>query len=78
MIIQDADKNRNQIHFCMDEIVPQEDLLRLIDIEINRFFIYELVEKKYFADHEHPSIDPVVLIRIPLIQYLYEIKRQGR
>lgn len=75
MMTQNADKNRNQIHFfCMDDIVPKDHLLRLIERAINWSFIYELVEEKYSPDHGRPSIDPVVLIKIPLIQYLYGIK----
>lgn len=75
MMTQNADKNRNQIHFfCMDDIVPKDHLLRLIERAINWSFIYELVEKKYSPNHGRPSIDPVVLIKIPLIQYLYGIK----
>lgn len=75
MMTQNADKNRSQVHFfCMDDIVPKDHLLRLIDRAMNWSFIYELVEKKYSSDYGRPSIDPVVLIKIPLIQYLYGIK----
>ena len=32
MMTQNADKNRSQVHFfCMDDIVPKDHLLRLID-----------------------------------------------
>lgn len=79
MMTQNADKNRNQIHFfCMDDIVPKDHLLRLIERAINWSFIYELVEEKYSPYHGRPSIDPVVLIKIPLIQYLYGIKSMRR
>lgn len=72
---QNADKNRNQIqYFCMDDLVPQDHLLRIIDRAIDWSFIYELVEDKYSSDNGRPSIDPVVLIKIALIQYLYGIK----
>ncbi|MQM73337.1 MAG: transposase [Pseudoramibacter sp. EUB1.1] len=40
--------------------------------------MYELVEEKYSADQGRPSIDPVVLIKIPFIQYLYGIKSMRR
>jgi transposase len=58
----------------MDDLVPQDHLLRLIDKAIDWSFIYELVEEKYCPDNGRPSIDPVVLIKIPLIQYLYGIR----
>lgn len=47
---------------------------RLIDRAINWNFIYDLVEDKYCADNGRPSMNPVTLIKIPFIQYLYGIK----
>ena len=75
MMTKNADKKREQIQmFCMDDMVPQNHMLRLIDKAINWNFIYELVEEKYSPDNERPSMDPVMLIKIPFIQYLYGIK----
>ena len=59
---------------CMDDMVPQNHMLRLIDKAIDWTFIYELVEEKYCPDNGRPSMDPVMLIKIPFIQYLYGIK----
>ena len=59
---------------CIDDLVPQDHLLRIIDKAIDWKFIYELVEDKYSPDMGRPSLDPVTLIKIPLIQYLYGIK----
>ena len=75
MMTKNADKKREQmIMFCMDDMVPQNHMLRLIDKAIRWDFIYELVEEKYCSDNGRPSMDPVTLIKIPLIQYLYGIK----
>ena len=75
MMTQNTDKKREQIQmFCMDDLVPQDHLLRLIDKAIDWSFIYDLVEDKYCLDNGRPSLDPVVLIKIPFIQYLYGIK----
>ena len=60
--------------FSMDDMVPQNHMLRLIDKAINWNFIYDLVEEKYCLDNGRPSMDPVMLIKIPFIQYLYGIK----
>ena len=60
--------------FSMDDMVPKDHMLRLIDRAINWNFIYDLVEDKYCADNGRPSMDPVMLIKIPFIQYLYGIK----
>ncbi len=75
MMTQNADKKREQIQmFCMDDLVPQDHLLRLIDQAIDWSFIYDLVIDKYSADNGRPSMDPVMLIKIPFIQYLYGIR----
>ena len=60
--------------FSMNDMVPQNHMLRLIDRAINWNFIYDLVEEKYCPDNGRPSMDPVMLIKIPFIQYLYGIK----
>ena len=75
MMTQKADKKREQIHmFCMDDLIPENHLLRLIDKAIDWTFIYEVVEGKYSANFGRPSMDPVMLIKIPFIQYLYGIR----
>lgn len=75
MMTQNADKKREQVQmFCMDDMVPQNHLLRIIDKAIDWNFIYELVEDKYSQDNGRPSMDPVMLIKLPFIQYLYGIK----
>lgn len=58
----------------MDDLVPQDHLLRIIDKAINWNFIYDLVEEKYSPNQGRPSMDPVMLIKIPCIQYLYGIR----
>ena len=75
MMTKNADKKREQMMmFIMDDMVPQNHMLRLIDKAINWNFIYDLVEEKYCLDNGRPSMDPVMLIKIPFIQYLYGIK----
>ena len=75
MMTKDADKKREQMQmFRMDDMVPSKHMLRLIDKAIDWSFIYDLVEDKYCSDNGRPSMDPVMLIKIPIIQYLYGIK----
>lgn len=58
----------------IDQMVPEDHILRKIDKYIKFDFIYELVEDLYCLDNGRPSIDPVVLLKITLIQYLFNIK----
>ena len=75
MMSKECNDSREQYQFfCMEDLVPKDHLLRIIDKAVDWSFIYELVEEKYCTDNGRPSIDPVVLIKIPFIQYLYGIR----
>lgn len=69
------EENRRTVEIVsLDEIVPPEHLLRKIDATVNFDHIYDLVEDLYCPDNGRPSIDPVVLFKIVLIQHLYGIR----
>lgn len=75
MMSKNTDKKREQLHIIsMEDLVPGEHLLRLIEASIDWNFIYELVEDKYSHETGRPSMDPVMLIKIPIIQYTYGIR----
>ena len=75
MMSEENEKVRTQMSIvCIDELVPQDHLLRIIDKAIDWSFIYDLVRDTYSDGTGRPSIDPVTLIKIPFIQYLYGIK----
>ena len=75
MMTKNADKKREQMMmFSMDDMVPQNHMLRLIDKAINWNFIYDLVEEKYCPDNGRPSMDPVMPVSYT---HLDVYKRQG-
>lgn len=56
MMTQNADKKREQVQFlCMDDMVPQDHLLRIIDKAIDWNFIYDLVVEKYRQTTDAPA-----------------------
>ena len=55
----------------LEDLVPKDHLLRKIDASVNFDSIYEMVEELYCEDNGRPSIDPVVLVKMVLIQHLY-------
>lgn len=69
-----SDKKMQLQVISLDQLVPEDHLLRKIDKYVNFDFIYDLVEEKYSNETGRPSIDPVTLIKIPVIQYMYGIK----
>ena len=58
----------------LNDLVPQDHLLRKIDKYVDFNFIYDLVEDMYSSEVGRPSIDPVVLFKIVFIQYLFGIR----
>ncbi|MEA5048246.1 MAG: IS5/IS1182 family transposase, partial [Eubacteriales bacterium] len=56
---------------CTEMLVPKEHLLRKIDAAIDFQRLYEIVGDLYCKDNGRPSVDPVVLFKIVLIQHLY-------
>lgn len=57
----------------LEQLVKPDHLLRKIDKHIDFNFIYDLVEPFYDEIMGRPSIDPVVLFKMQLLQALYEI-----
>ena len=64
--------DRNVIEMVeIDRLVPDGHLLRKIDKAIDFNCLYEMVEALYSEDNGRPSVDPVVLLKMVLLQHLY-------
>ena len=74
MITKNANNKGQMQIVSLDQLVPEDHILRKIDSTVDFSFIYDLVEEKYSSDNGRPSIDPVMLIKIPIIQYMFGIK----
>ena len=71
-MLSKGQNERNQIEIVLlEDLVPKEHLLRQIDSAVDFGKIYEMVEGLYSEDNGRPSIDPVVLVKMVLIQHLY-------
>ena len=72
-------KERNQVEiFSIEEFVPQDHLLRKIDSAVDFTHIYDFVTDLYCKNNGRPSVDPVVLVKMVLIQHLYGISSLRR
>ncbi|UTH15983.1 transposase [Macrococcus epidermidis] len=70
-----SEDKRNQLEVvATSDLVPQDHLIRKVDKVLDLNFIYLLVEDKYCFDNGRPSIETVILLKIILIQKLFEIK----
>lgn len=66
-------KERTQIEFTsLEDLVPKNHLVRKLDATFDFSFIYDCV-KDLYKPYGRESIDPVVLVKITLIQYLFGI-----
>ena len=55
----------------IDMLVPKNHLLRKVDKVMDYDWIYERLEPYYSKRMGRPSVDPVVLIKMVLIQHLF-------
>jgi transposase len=64
-------------YFRLEDQIPEDHLLRLIDQHIDLSFVRERL-KNYYSWTGRPSIDPEVLLRLLLVGYFYGITSERR
>src|SRR6202163_1459024 len=64
-------------YFRLEEQIPADHLLRLIDCHVDFSFVRERL-KGFYSATGRPSIDPEVLLRLLLVGYLYGITSERR
>jgi transposase len=64
-------------YFRLEEQIPTDHLLRMIDDHVDFSFVREQV-KDFYSPTGRPSIDPEVLLRLLLVGYLYGITSERR
>ena len=63
---------RNEIIIVdLEALVPKEHLLRKIEKVMDYEWLYERIDPYYCHDNGRPGTDPVVLIKMVLIQHLF-------
>jgi transposase len=63
--------------FRLEDQIPEDHLLRLIDGYVDLGFVRERL-KDFYSSTGRPSIDPAVLLRLLLVGYLYGITSERR
>lgn len=66
------DKRREAMVVDIDMLVPKDHLLRKVEKVMDYEWLYERLEP-YYSKKGRPGIDPVVLIKMVLIQHLFGI-----
>ncbi|MDI3491695.1 IS1182 family transposase [Azoarcus communis] len=62
----------------LEQLVPKDHLLRLLDQHIRFDFIREATEHLYCENNGRPAVDPVVLFKMLFIGYLFGIRSERR
>src|ERR1700740_1671154 len=77
MVGQHARSESLFYYFRIEDQVPENHLLRLLDRHIRFDFVREKLKDSY-SDTGRPSIDPELLLRILLIGYLYGVTSERK
>src|ERR1700736_4000879 len=64
-------------YFRLEDQIPEDHLLRLIDQYVDFRFVREQL-KSFYSSTGRPSIDPEILLRLLLVGYLYGITSERR
>ena len=64
-------------YFRLEDQIPENHLLRLIDKPVSFVFVRERLKESY-SETGRPSIDPELMLRILLIGYLYGISSERK
>lgn len=72
MLTTKEKESRKQIRYvCIEDLVPQNHLLRRVENAVNFEFVREEVRDLYSEDKGRPSVDPVTLVKLCVINYMY-------
>ena len=76
-MINDRPAIQSSLEFvCIDELVPDDHLLRKIEKVIDFSFIHDLVKDLYCADNGRPALDPTLLFKLLFLGYLYGVRSE--
>lgn len=67
------DARREPVITDLDALVPKDHMLRKVEKVMDYEWLYERLDPYYCHDNGRPGKDPVVLIKMVLIQHLYGI-----
>ena len=74
MTPQEQEQTNPMFHyFQMEDLVPEDHILRQIDEAVDFSFVRDVVSDCYCPDNGRPGIDPELVVRMILIGYLYNL-----
>ena len=77
MMTRSPEKQCRLLAVTMEELISENHFLRKLDAAISFDFVYDIVAPLYSAQGR-PSIDPVILVKMLLLGYLYGIDSERK
>jgi transposase len=78
VLLENTNRQRKIETVMIENLVPENHLLRKIDKYIDFSFINEICRPYYCADNGRPAIEPEILFKMLFIGYLYGIRSEIR
>jgi transposase len=76
-MLKERPQTQSALEFvCIDELVPQDHLLRKIDRVIDFSFLHDLVKDFYCVDNGRPALDPTLMFKLLFLGYLYGVRSE--
>ena len=76
-MLKERPQTQSTLEFVsIDELVPNDHLLRKIDRTIDFTFLHDLVKDFYCADNGRPALDPTLMFKLLFIGYLFGIRSE--
>ena len=76
-MLKDRSPTQSELEFvCINELVPDDHLLRKIEATIDFSFIHDLVKDLYCADNGRPALDPTLLFKLLFLGYLFGVRSE--
>ena len=78
MLVTRKNRQMKMEMVMIEELVPQDHLLRKIDKYIDFSFINEICRPYYCEDNGRPAIEPEIMFKMLFLGYLYGIRSETR
>jgi transposase len=77
MMINEIKSTQQKLEMVyIENLVPQDHILRKLDKYIDFSFIRELTKDLYCLDNGRPAVDPIILFKMLFIGYLFGIRSE--
>src|SRR5947207_10217285 len=74
---QNSDQGHLFYEFCLEEAVPDDHLVRNIGAVLDLSWVYAELAP-YYSRVGRPSIDPVLMIRMLIVGYVFAIRSERK